>query len=181
VQEEQAAERARRKAVEAELETRQRRERARRMEEEGQAWEREMERRTAAIGRVRAGLEVDGFVDLDKCGEAETEGAWVEKLVRAEGLIGGDVMITGNGYAVRVTNDQVQETYRRVASAEKRKGKDEIVQWEELAEVLEDVVRNGIGHELSSSDHKNDETREQDEPEMREQYRIRLADLVPPT
>ncbi|KZM20317.1 uncharacterized protein EKO05_0006975 [Ascochyta rabiei] len=141
-----AAEKARRAAAEAEIVERERREREERKREVERELEEEQERRERVVRSVRDAVDSAGCVDLVDV--AWTEGkdrVWVERLVRASGVLGqlakdgAKVLITSQGWLVRVDKDIMERVY---ADAEKfgeaRGGK---VGFNEFGGMLERAVR----------------------------------------
>ncbi|KAI9863422.1 MAG: hypothetical protein M1813_003864 [Trichoglossum hirsutum] len=153
-------EKRRRALLEQELEEKRRIEREAKREEERRRREADVARRQKAISLVHSALESSGYVkitDITKAIGGDIDSAWVERLIRAEGILGltttdtdnetNDTLttITSTGYIVRITNANMQEAYQRAYanSAESADGK---VSFEALGMVLEeDVVRRKRG------------------------------------
>ncbi|KAK0252199.1 hypothetical protein B0A54_08187 [Friedmanniomyces endolithicus] len=141
-----AAERERRRGKEAALEERKAREREAKRESGRKAKEEEIRKREAVVRIVRESLEEGRVCDL--MGVARRVGAdvdveWVEKIVVAGGIVGrkGGVvtMVTGMGWVVRVTEEDMEAVYRRaveeeVADEEGRVG------FDVLGRLLQDVL-----------------------------------------
>ncbi|KAK0279744.1 hypothetical protein LTR91_005496 [Friedmanniomyces endolithicus] len=120
-----ASERERRRGKEAALEERKAREREVKREVERRAREEEIRKREAVVRIVRESLEEGRVCDL--MGVARRVGAdvdveWVEKIVVAGGIVGrkGGVvtMVTGMGWVVRVTEEDMEAVYRRAVEEE---------------------------------------------------------------
>ncbi|KAH0553198.1 hypothetical protein GP486_006625 [Trichoglossum hirsutum] len=147
-------EKRRRALVEQELEEKHRLEREAKRDEERRRREADAARRQKAVSLVRSALESPGFVnttDITRAvGGADIDSAWVERLVRAEGILGltaDDTLttVTSTGYIIRITNADMQEAYQR-AYANSAASADGKVSFEALGEVLEkDVVRRKGG------------------------------------
>ena len=143
-----AAEKERRKAAEAALEAKRARERERKREREEAERKEEIRRRELAISVVREGLESQKMCNLLKVAKqvgGDVDEEWVEKILNASGMIGksGDVMtvITGMGWVVRVTSDDMQGLYRTAAEAELGDGEGRIG-CDELGSLLESSLRH---------------------------------------
>lgn len=146
-------ERARRAAAEAELKAREAREREQRRERERLDRAEEMAARERAVAVVREEVRLKGVCDLElvaaragRTGERE----WVERLVRASGLLNtresteGEVMLlTEKGWVVRVTRSDMDDAYR-AAMSESRIGSnaDGTLAYSDLGAVLERVLEN---------------------------------------
>lgn len=141
-----AAEKARRDVVEAELREREREVReARRVEEER---ERELEKRTRDEGlkRVAEALGRTGWVDLTIVAtKLRRETAWLEKLVRAGGLLkeASDevVFVTEAKVLVRVSRADLEECWR-LLDMRVNAGGEGRVEYEEVGKMLESVVKS---------------------------------------
>ncbi|GAM87438.1 hypothetical protein ANO11243_054620 [Dothideomycetidae sp. 11243] len=146
-----AAEQARRKAVEDELRERERAEREERRVEEERQRELERRRREGAVGLVREGLNLRGWVELE--GVASSMGKsveWMEGLVRASGLLrekkGEEVVfITEGKVAVRVTSKDMDECWKIVGARVNVAQGGGRVRYEEVGKVLESVVKSRAG------------------------------------
>ncbi|KAK1069856.1 hypothetical protein LTR12_006545 [Friedmanniomyces endolithicus] len=141
-----AAERERRRGKEAALEERKAREREVKREVERRAREEEIRKREAVVRIVRESLEEGRVCDLmgvaRRVGE-DVDVEWVEKIVVAGGIVGrkGGVvtMVTGMGWVVKVTEEDMKAVYRRaveeeVADSEGRVG------FDVLSRLLQDVL-----------------------------------------
>lgn len=113
-----AAEKARRAQVEEEIREKERAERETRKRDQEREAQEENERRERVVKRVREEVQTSGAVDLVNV--ALTEGkdkTWVERLVRASGLLpqiqkdGAHVMITSQGWLVKVDQDLMRQAY----------------------------------------------------------------------
>lgn len=122
---EAATERERRRVIEAEIAEKEREERVRRKEEAQRELDEENERRERVIDSVRREVTQRGCVDL--LASARKEGkdrTWVLKLVKASGVLqqlegqGGlgetkrKVLITGDGWLVRLDEEIMAQAYR---------------------------------------------------------------------
>ncbi|KAL5117934.1 hypothetical protein ACEQ8H_004079 [Pleosporales sp. CAS-2024a] len=114
-----AAERERRARIEADIAAKEREERARRKEEERREQEEENERRERVVERVRREVRQRGCVDLLEEGRREgKDRLWVTRLVKASGLLaqlsgeGAKLMITGDGWLVKVDQEIMAQAYR---------------------------------------------------------------------
>ncbi|KAK3063754.1 hypothetical protein LTS18_013017 [Coniosporium uncinatum] len=120
-----AEEREERKEAIRKVEEKERREREERKRKELEGREKEVGRVKDALAKVREALNEEGLVDLEEVAEGVGKrgsdggggGEWVEKLMRAEGMVGVKgafvTMVTGQGWAVRVMREDVEEMYRR--------------------------------------------------------------------
>ena len=143
-----AAERLRRAAVEAELEQKLKLAKEKKKQEERIAWENDIARRKKAIAQVRQSMKDQSWADLKAIARDVGGGAdagWVEKLCRAEGIVQEDnqevvTLVTELGFIVRVSQNDLREACDRATSQESTAGNKE-VSWEELGEFLDDVVR----------------------------------------
>lgn len=143
----QAAERERRSAAEAALEAKKAKEReGRRAKEEAERLD-EQRRREQAVELVRERLETDRMCDLFRVARevGVDDEDWVERIVRSSGMLGrrGDVltMITGMGWAVRVSAADMQRMYDEILKANES---DETgrIEPERFGRVLEMAIRN---------------------------------------
>lgn len=141
-----AAERDRRAKIEADIAAKEREERAKRKEAERREIEEENERRERVVGKVRDAVNKKGCVDL--LDEARKEGKdrmWVTKLVKASGLVaqlsgeGSRVMITGDGWLVRIDEEIMAQAYRDAEAFGSRNGGR--VGFEDLGGFMERAVR----------------------------------------
>ncbi|KAF1914543.1 hypothetical protein BDU57DRAFT_297393 [Ampelomyces quisqualis] len=114
-----AAERERRARIEAAIAAKAREERQKRKEEERREADEENERRERVVTRVRREVTQRACVDLLEEGRREgKDRMWVVRLVKASGLMaqlsmqGSKVMITGDGWLVRVDEDIMAQAYR---------------------------------------------------------------------
>jgi len=114
-----AAERERRARIEDEIREKEREERERIKKEREHEAQEEIERRERVVREVSQNIRAKGAVDLVDV--AWTEGkdrVWVEKLVRASGLMGalqregGYIRGTGAGWLVRVDAELMERIYR---------------------------------------------------------------------
>ena len=143
-----AAERLRRAVVEAELEQKLRLAKEKKKQEERITWENDIARRKKAIEQVRRSMKAQSWADLKAVARDVGGGAdagWVEKLCRAEGILQEDnrevaTLVTGLGFIVRVSQNDLREACDRATSREPTAEKKE-VSWEELGEFLDDVIR----------------------------------------
>ena len=142
-----ASEKARRAEEERRIAEKQRLERERKKEEERREAEEERERRERAVERVREDVVKKGAADL--VGLAVEEGKdrmWIERLVRASGIVaqmendlaGSKIMITGEGWMVRVDRELMTKAYAdAVAFGDRKDGR---VSFEEFGEIVERAV-----------------------------------------
>lgn len=141
-----AAEKARRSAAEAEIREQERKEREKVKEERDREIREEQERRERVVQYVREELERRGAVDLAEAAYSEgKDRLWVERLVRASGLLvqaertGGKVVITSQGWLVRVDRKIMEMAYKEAEEAADRgEGK---VGFGDFGEMLEKAVR----------------------------------------
>src|SRR5579862_1304171 len=148
-------EKRRRALLEQELEEKHRIEREAKREEERCRREEDIARRKKTIEVVQAELEASSFIkvaDVIKAVGGDIDSAWIERLIRAEGLLGlastsnptanetpeSLTFVTSTGYIVRITNANMQEAYQRayITSAVS----DGKVGFSELGRILEDEV-----------------------------------------
>lgn len=157
-EQELAEERERRAQLEATLEERQRAVREKKRQEEKRAWEEDVLRRKKAVELVRDHLRNRGWAHLKEVARTLGGGvdeSWVEKLCRADGIIknviqdGALNMVTTTGYVVKVSECQLREACLR-ATLDMDDGKgDGVISWDNLARLLEDVVKemsDGTNH-----------------------------------
>ncbi|EKG12610.1 hypothetical protein MPH_10276 [Macrophomina phaseolina MS6] len=142
-------EKRRRAVAEAALEEKARKEREERRERERRAREEEMTAQQEALRLVRTALETRGAVEVrgvvERVGRGGPEGrAWLEKLLRADGLVvkgkgrdGCVRMITAGGWVVRVEESDMQAAWKRVAGLQKAK-----ITFADLGEALEEVLKH---------------------------------------
>jgi hypothetical protein len=141
-----AAEKERRARIEADIAAKEREERAKRKDEERKELEEEQERRERVIERVRREVRQRGCVDLLEEGRKEgKDRLWVTRLVKASGLLAqsgtgaSKVMITGDGWLVKVDEDIMAQAYRDAeAFGAKNGGK---VGFDDLGGFMERAVR----------------------------------------
>ncbi|GAB7360013.1 hypothetical protein MBLNU230_g7538t1 [Neophaeotheca triangularis] len=120
-----AAEKARRKAKEAEVRAREAREREVKKEGERREWEEGVKRREEVVRIVRGELAGRGRVELWEVARrvgGDVDDEWVEKVLRVAGVVGGKgvvdggvVMVTGRGWVVRVTGEDMRVVYEKAA------------------------------------------------------------------
>ncbi|KAL1637802.1 hypothetical protein SLS56_000357 [Neofusicoccum ribis] len=142
-------EKRRRAVAEAVLEERARREREEKRERERRAREEEAGRQREALRLVRSGLEGRGAVEVrevvERVGRGGEDGrAWLERLLRADGVVGRGVgrdgcvrMITAGGWVVRVEESDMQMAWKRAAKLQAAK-----ITYAHLGEALEEVLRH---------------------------------------
>ncbi|GAB7344127.1 hypothetical protein MBLNU457_2025t1 [Dothideomycetes sp. NU457] len=141
-----ARERERRAQTEAELREREAREREERRAREAEAREREVRRREGAARIVREGLAQRGMVRLAEVQESVggVDEAWVESIVRASGVLGerdGSITsLTGGGWVVRVSREDMDECYRRLLETDAGEA-DGKISSKEIGGMLETVIR----------------------------------------
>ncbi|KAK7535346.1 uncharacterized protein J3D65DRAFT_630951 [Phyllosticta citribraziliensis] len=141
-------EKRRRAVAEAALEEKARREREERRERERRAREDETRAQREAVRLVRDGLERRGVVRVeDVAGRVGKSGGvegreWLERLLRAEGVVGrgrsGDGFfrfVTASGWVVKVGHADIEAAWKRAAE----KGTVKIT-YTDLGEALEEVV-----------------------------------------
>lgn len=140
-----AAEKARRAAAEAEIVERERKEREEVKREREREADEEQKRRERVVADVRQQLENRGAVDLGEAAWKEgKDQLWVERLVRASGLLsqgreGEKIMITSQGWLVRVDREVLEMAYKEAEEVGDRcEGK---VGFEDFGEILERAVR----------------------------------------
>jgi len=141
-----AAEKARRAEVERDIVEKKRVEIERRKEEERKELEEERERRERVVKKVRAEMEHKGAVDLVDVAWVEgKDRVWIERLVRASGMLahvdkeGQRIMITGDGWIVRLDAELMQKAYSdAVAYGD---AKDGHLGFDEFGAILEKAVR----------------------------------------
>lgn len=143
----QAAERDRRKAAEAALEAKKAKEREeRRVKEEADRLE-EQRRRERAVELVRSRLEADRACDLFKVAKevGVDDEEWVERILRSSGVVGRRndtvTMITGMGWAVRVSAADMQRVYDDILEDELASDEDGRIDPVYVASVLETSIR----------------------------------------
>lgn len=140
-----AAEKERRRVKEAEVKAREAREREAKRQRERGEWEAGVRRREEAVKLAREGLGREGKVSLwgvaDQVG-GDVDAEWVEKVLRAAGLVGakgveGGVLtvVTGRGWVVRVTEENMRVVYER-AAREKVGDAEGKVSLERIGEIL---------------------------------------------
>lgn len=141
------AERERRARIEEEIREKEREERERVKREREREAEEEAARRERCLERVKSEMQSRGAVDLvDEAWKEGKDRIWVERLVRASGLLvqlqredGVHVMITGQGWLVKIDEQMMHETYREAeVLARNNDGK---VSFAEMGGLLETIVR----------------------------------------
>ncbi|KAH7128423.1 hypothetical protein B0J11DRAFT_270515 [Dendryphion nanum] len=145
-----AAEKARRAEVEREIQERERAERERKKEEDRRDQEEERTRRERVVDDVRQGIAGKGAVDMvDLAYREGKDRLWVERLVRASGLLSQSaaterhLLITENGWVVRIDDELMKEAYSAAASfGDANKGR---VSLQEFGIILEKAVRLRAG------------------------------------
>lgn len=144
-----AAEKERRRAVEAELEAKKAREREKKKEQDRKEREEELSRRERAVALVKRELaerKMCNVFDVVKhVGGTDVDELWVERILNANGLLGkrddgSFTMITGTGWIVKVTSDDMRTTYQNAAEQEigDENGR---ISYEELGGLLEQVLK----------------------------------------
>lgn len=137
------ASRERRARIEEEIREKEREERERVKREREREADEEGRRRERCLESLRWTMEERGCVDVAE--EAQKEGKdvlWVERLVRASGLLaqlqkegGGHVMLTGHGWLVSVDEELMRSVYEQAeAYGEKNDGKVGMKEFEEMLE-----------------------------------------------
>jgi hypothetical protein len=104
----------------------------------------ELQRREAAVKRLREDLDRKGYVELRHLGENE----WAKGVVKASGVLGtrGEdgkktvTMITEGNCVVRVDEGLMEEAYRRATEQARSRG---TMSFEEFGRVLEGVLVGG--------------------------------------
>lgn len=141
-----AAERERRRATEAALEAKKAKQREQAREQERREREEDIRRRDLAVNIVRDALEDRRMCDLFRVAKqvgGDVDEEWIERILRASGLIGrkGDVMtmITGMGWAVRVTAEDMARLYQTALDAKAGESNKKIG-YEGLGGMLEAVL-----------------------------------------
>lgn len=141
-----AAEKARRAAAEAEIRELERKEREEAKAARDREQHEEQERRERCVRAVRQQLEERGAVNLAEAAYEEgKDQLWVERLVRASGLLaqaerqGGKVVMTSRGWLVRVDREIMEMAYKEAEEAgDSGEGK---VSFEGFGQMLERAVR----------------------------------------
>ncbi|KAI9802085.1 MAG: hypothetical protein M1833_002006 [Piccolia ochrophora] len=145
-----AEERKRRAMLESTLEERRRAERERKKMEEVKQREEDIRRRKKAVNLVREQVKTKGWVDLNQVAKVVGDGidqAWVERLCRADGLVSNEVkdgqitMITGSGFLVTVTADDMRELRQRIVVSEEALALDGRLDWADVGDHLEHLIR----------------------------------------
>lgn len=145
-----AAEKERRKAVEAAVEAKRAKERERKREAERKQRDDEIRRRDLAVRLVKEELKERRMCDLfgvakQVGGDADEE--WVERILTASGLLGmkdgTQTMVTSVGWAVRVSQEDVQRAYEEAleASASENEG---AISYEQFAGLLEGALKEPV-------------------------------------
>ncbi|KAF2087134.1 hypothetical protein K490DRAFT_66001 [Saccharata proteae CBS 121410] len=145
-------EKRRRAVAEAVLEEKARKEREERREKENKARQEEVRTRDLAIGMVRKAMNDSGAADLGEvASKMGKDRDWVERLVRADGMVGNGVkksqdgtasnitMITAGGWVVKVDEAAMREVWSAVMKEKTMK-----VTYADMATKLESVVRGRI-------------------------------------
>jgi hypothetical protein len=141
-------EKQRRAEEERKIGEKQRVEREKRKDDERREQDDERERRERTVSRVRAEVEEKGAVDL--VGVAWEEGkdrVWVERLVKASGMVGqmekervgSRVLITDEGWMVRVDAELMERAYADAVAYGDRDGNGRI-SFSEFGNILEKAV-----------------------------------------
>ncbi|KAL5373632.1 hypothetical protein DPSP01_012569 [Paraphaeosphaeria sporulosa] len=141
-----AQEKARRAEVEAQLAEEKRERLAWEREQKRKEAEEEHQRRERVVEKVREEIVRKGAVDLvDVAIEEGKDKVWVERLVRASGMLsqmekgGAKVMITGEGWLVKIDAELMRTVYEEAASfGNSRDGK---VSFANFGGILEKAVR----------------------------------------
>ncbi|KAI8932774.1 hypothetical protein NX059_010264 [Plenodomus lindquistii] len=140
-----AAERGRRAAIEEEIREKEREARERVKREREREAEEERERRERVVKLVGEEVRRSGGVDMVDVAYGEgKDRVWVEKLVRASGLMaslqreGGHVCVTESGWLVRIDGALMEEVYRDAEVL--GSGKEGRINFEDFAGVLERAV-----------------------------------------
>lgn len=141
-----AQEKARRAEVESLLAEEKRERLAWEREQKRKEAEEEHQRRERVVEKVKERILLKGAVDLvDAAIEEGKDKVWVERLVRASGMLsqtekgGGKFMITGEGWLVKIDAELMQKAYEEAASfGDSRDGK---VSFANFGGILEKVVR----------------------------------------
>lgn len=141
----QAAELARRKAAEAQLEEKKAKDRERRREQERLEREREMATRERAVRVVKELLEAKRMANLFEVGKiigGDHDDVALEKILNAAGVLGtsstdGSVnMVTSTGWVVRVGKDDMREAYAAAGATQEKE-----IDYEAFGEILLRVLR----------------------------------------
>ncbi|KAF2194619.1 hypothetical protein K469DRAFT_706091 [Zopfia rhizophila CBS 207.26] len=142
-----AEEKKRRAEVEREIQAREKEGRERKKEEERREVEQERQRRERVVRLVKEGLNKQGAVDLVELTSNEgKDQLWIERLVKASGILSqsdvkgeAHIMITGDGWVVRIDAELMREAYASaMASGERKGGK---ITFEEFGGFLENAVK----------------------------------------
>ena len=139
--------RLRRKKIEEEVERKAKVEREKKREDERLEREKETGRRKRVVVRIRQKLRESGWVRFRDIDAEGLELDVVEKLCRAEGLVGGEldekVISTKTGCLVLVEDADLVEAYQRALIQSDSNGTGQI-SWHMLAQVLENVVARRV-------------------------------------
>lgn len=143
------AERERRAAAEAEIAARDSRAREDKKNKEKQEREQEMARRSRTVELLRSELSRTGCVDLGAIAKqvgGTADLAWVGTLAKASGMLGQKddremVIITGNGFLVRVSKEQMQECYRAVLQQDSLQDDHGRISYGQVGDVLSGILR----------------------------------------
>ncbi|KAH0543258.1 hypothetical protein FGG08_002422 [Glutinoglossum americanum] len=158
-----AEEKHRRALLEQDLQEKRRQERQSKRDQDRSRREQDAERKARAISLVHQGLRSHGYVRISELvktvgggGDDGIDSTWVERLVRAEGMLGLQTsgssestdaltMLTSTGYIVLVTNTDLQEAYQRALNLPS--GSDDgKVSYEAVGRVLEEgLLERGTG------------------------------------
>jgi len=142
-------EKRRRAAVEEEIRNKAKEERGKKKEEEKREAEQELHKREKCLEYVKEALVKRGLVDLNMVARStEKEREWVERLVRAGGVIDGSrevrdgkcTIITSQGWLVRVDESVMKEAYGRATEIGQQRA-DGRVSLEDVGACLEKVVK----------------------------------------
>lgn len=138
-------ERQRRKEIEESIMRKEKEEREARKREMERDAEDEIERRDRVVWSVRDVITRHGAVDLvDVAWKEGKDKEWVEKLIRASGVLekmqgeGERLMITKDGWLVRIDEDIMQRVYAEAEAFGKKNGGK--VSFGELSGLMEEAV-----------------------------------------
>ncbi|KAI7100927.1 hypothetical protein KC340_g10481 [Hortaea werneckii] len=143
----QNAEKERRRAAEAKLEEKRAKEREEKKERERKLREEDARRRELVVSLARDQLDEERMCDLFKVAKmvgGDVDEEWIEAILKASGMLGRKddtmTMITGMGWAVRVTREDMDRTYHAAIEQEARDSEGRI-SYEALGTMLEKVLR----------------------------------------
>ncbi|KAI7184398.1 hypothetical protein KC324_g7712, partial [Hortaea werneckii] len=143
----QNAEKERRRAAEAKLEEKRAKEREEKKERERKLREEDAKRRELVVSLVREQLDGERMCDLFKVAKmvgGDVDEEWIETILKASGMLGRKddavTMITGMGWAVRVTREDMDRTYHAAIEQEARDSEGRI-SYEALGSMLESVLK----------------------------------------